>query len=608
VIERLWTALANREPLILAVDDLHWCDPSSLGMIERLLALTERVPLGVMFTLRADATGPAQELFQRVARDFPHRCTELRLGPLSAEASAHVVQRVLGGGDLAPGVGRLVYERADGNPLYLEEVARGLVESGALARGEQGWVLAAGGEPAVPPTLQATLLARLDRLSEPTRHFLQDASVVGRQFALPVAAAVLAADHAGGAAIDVEAALLEAQRAGLLEAVADPHLRRYQFRHVLMQEAAYGTLLLSRRRLLHGLVARVLREQTSEPADLPVEALAEHHALAGQWAEAQAAATAAAGRAEQAFAYREAAARWEAAWRAATARGAAVPPAERAALAEAHGDTLMALGEWDAARAAIQAALAAWMEEPPAVRREARARLHVALARLALRQVDLAAAGEALSAALPALDPGQPLLSRALALEAQVCLQSGHLDGAVAAARRALALALKLGGPLEQAEAYEALAHPSLVGVLGPKACEYTLRWVELARALGDPSRLFAALVGRAIVQFVVAGAATAAIQADAEEALTIARELRAPVLARTARGVLGVVLFLRGNWEAAAREMASGLEAGAEASPYGAFVRFWLGLLHTYRGELAVGRGWFEEGLARAHVAHAPV
>lgn len=608
IVERLWEAVSREQPQVVAVDDLHWADLSSLAVLERLLALTERAPLGLVFTLRTDAGGPAAALRERALREFPHRCLDLTLGPLGREDSTRLVRRVLGTDTLAPGVTTLIHERAAGNPLYVEEITRGLIESGALVRDGAGWALSASGEAAVPPTLQATLLARLDRLVDATRRLLQIASVAGQEWALDVVTSVLAAAGDASAAAAADASLLEAQRAGLIEAIPDPVRRRYRFRHGLLRDAAYGTLLLRRRRELHRLVAERLQAGVTDPAQAPVELLAMHYAAAEQWPEAQAAATAAARRAEAAVAYREAAAQWEGAVRAAGHRDGAVAPAERAALAEAWGQALVHLGEWQAAREAFEQGIAAWMTEPPAARREPRARLLVALAGAALRQTDTAAAGSALTAALPALDPSQPLLSTALSLEAQVYLQNGHLDSAAASARRALDLALRVGGPAEQAEAYATLAHPSLAGIIGRQACEYSQRGVALARELGDPARLLTALVARSIVEFVLVGSATAASAADAAEALKVAEGLRAPALVRTARGILGVVEFLRGDWEAAARDMTTALSVRAEEGPYSAYVRFWLGLLHTWRGELAVGRGWLEEGLARARIVHAPI
>src|SRR5581483_8231768 len=192
-IERLFVGLASEAPTILAVDDAHWSDPSSLAIQERLLLLTERVPLGLLYTLRADAEGPIWRLRELGARELPHRYTELTLAPLSREASAALARRLLGD-DVSPAVVELVLDRAEGNPLYLEEVARSLVEAGAPVSTESGWHLGEESELYLPTTLHATLLARLDRLAESTRHLLQAASVLGRQFALPVLERLVNAD------------------------------------------------------------------------------------------------------------------------------------------------------------------------------------------------------------------------------------------------------------------------------------------------------------------------------------------------------------------------------------------------------------------------------
>src|SRR5205823_8353619 len=104
-------------------------------------------------------------------------------------------------------------------------------------------------------------------------------------------------------------------------------------------------------------------------------------------------------------------------------------------------------------------------------------------------------------------------------------------------------------------------------------------------------------------------GTGDAARQADVAEALAIATALRAPRTVRLARALLGAVLYLRGDWDGAARELALGIGVRPEDSGLQAdYSRLWRGWLHTARGELSVGRGWYEEGLARTHSAHAPL
>jgi len=601
-IERLFTGLAAERPLVVALDDTHWADASSISTQERLLGLTERVPLGLLYTFRPDAEPPTWRLRERAARELPHRYTELTLGPLPREASAQLVARLLGG-ELSSAAADVVLERAEGNPLYLEEVTRSLMEAGALERTDDGWDLAEGGEAYLPTTLHATLLARLDRLAEPTRHVLQAASVLGRQFALSVLAQLVGPDT------DVETALLEAQRAGLVESLAGGAERRYQFRHGLLQEVAYDTLLLRRRRELHRAAAEALCAAAPDPSAAPVEALALHYTRAEAWPEAQAAATAAAEHAEREHAYPEAATHWEMAWRAAVAQGDAVAPRDRGALAERRGNALVLLGDFAPAQAAYETAVAAWMEEPPSARREARSRLHVRLARMALYLGDADRASAALAVAIPALGADDPLLSTALGLESQACMLRGQLHPAAVYGRRALALALRVGGPAQQEDAYAALTNPALVGELSPRERGYGQRWVALARAQGDPSQLVRALLGRAGVHISLQGTADAALQADVAEALTIGTTLRAPRTVRSARALLGGVLYLRGDWDGAARELALGIGVRPEDSGIPAdYSRLWRGWLHTARGELAVGRGWYEEGLARTQSAHAPI
>ena len=138
-IERLWAGLAARGPLVVAIDDAHWADPYSLAVLERLMTLVERVPLGLLFTLRPDVDGGGARLREQAGRQVPHRYIELMLSPLSRDASQRLVTRLLGGGELSAPAAELVLDRAEGNPLFLEEVTRSLVESGTLVRGDEGW-------------------------------------------------------------------------------------------------------------------------------------------------------------------------------------------------------------------------------------------------------------------------------------------------------------------------------------------------------------------------------------------------------------------------------------------------------------------------------------
>ena len=187
-------------------------------------------------------------------------------------------------------------------------------------------------------------------------------------------------------------------------------------------------------------------------------------------------------------------------------------------------------------------------------------------------------AAESLAVAMPGLRPEQPELSTALSLAAQVCFQQGQLASAATQARRALELALAVGGPREQCEAYAALTNPGLLGIIGEEGRTYSHQWVELARARATLPSWCARCSPRATHLF-LQGLADAAVQADAEEALALARELHAPALVRTARAHLGVTYYLRGDWQQAAAELASGVGSRPEESGIQAdLARYWLG------------------------------
>jgi class 3 adenylate cyclase len=163
---RAWVeSLAAERPVVVALEDAHWADASTRELAEELLELTDRAPVLVAVTTRQD---PASEGFRfrlRVLADYPHRTLELMLGPLSDEAAGRLLATMVPG-VLDAGARREIVERAEGNPLYLEELLRALVEGGGLVR-RRTWTLnhTAAAE-LLPPAIENLLVARVDRLPE----------------------------------------------------------------------------------------------------------------------------------------------------------------------------------------------------------------------------------------------------------------------------------------------------------------------------------------------------------------------------------------------------------------------------------------------------------
>ena len=247
-------ASAKVQPLVLAVEDLQWSDPTSLDLLRGLAERGALAPLFVLFTARPE--------FRPPWGTRSHHST-ISLSPLDREQVRHMVGELAAHHTLAKEVIEGVAERTGGVPLFVEEVTRLLLE-----RGEQG------GVQTIPPTLQQSLTARLDRLG-PAREVAQIGAVIGRDFSYALLRAV-----AGIGDDQLQTALERLAEADILLVQGLPPDSEYRFKHALIQDAAYENLLKARRQTLHRRVAESLCDalaSVSEP-----EVIAHHFAKAGQ--------------------------------------------------------------------------------------------------------------------------------------------------------------------------------------------------------------------------------------------------------------------------------------------------------------------------------------
>ena len=198
---------------------------------------------------------------------------ELALEPLSGEADRELLAALVGEGTLPAELEKRVLAEAEGNPFYLEELVRSLADAGALVREGDGWRFDHDVPVEIPASVEKVILARIDRLPDACRDVLTAASALGRRFGLPLLEGVV---DANGSVVE---ALHELQRADLVRAGRRWPQPEYRFKHALIQEAAYRTLLAERRRSLHRRAAAWLEQQY---ADNPEEVLGllAHHALA----------------------------------------------------------------------------------------------------------------------------------------------------------------------------------------------------------------------------------------------------------------------------------------------------------------------------------------
>src|SRR5580765_6586294 len=236
-VRELVRALARKLPVCLILEDLHFADEPTLELFEELLQLAEDEPVALLLAYRHDPDLRAWQLGEAARRRFRHRFRELLLEPLDASDGARLAAAAAGR-DLPDDVAAHLAERTGGNPLFLEEAARDAVERGDGA--------------AVPAAIQETLQARLDRLAPDVRDVASVASVVGRSFGLPLLERLVPLEQ-------LRPALSELQRLDLVVEERRRPTPEYRFRHGLVREAAYSSLLDQRRRDLHRIVGTTLR-------------------------------------------------------------------------------------------------------------------------------------------------------------------------------------------------------------------------------------------------------------------------------------------------------------------------------------------------------------
>jgi len=282
-VSRLLEAHARAAPLLLALDDLHWLDQASVALLEYLLPLVDRAPVMVLMIYRAERAKGCWRIHEKAAREFAHSHTEIALQLLPLDATSQLLSNLIQMEGWPADLRALILKRAEGNPLYVEEVLRVLIDRQALARDAAGQWRITGDVNLLdmPDTLQGVLMTRLDQLEEPARQTAQVASVVGRIFAFDMLTHITPEQRA-----ELQPHLVELQQ----HDIASEHSRvpelRYAFRHLLLQEVCYHTLLARTRRQYHGRIAVQLEARAAagltEAESTSAEALIAHHAYFGQ--------------------------------------------------------------------------------------------------------------------------------------------------------------------------------------------------------------------------------------------------------------------------------------------------------------------------------------
>jgi len=302
-VARLVECLAGERPLVLVCEDLHWADPSSLELLEHLMGLTDRASLLLLCVFRPNRDHGSWRLRETAARQFPHRHASLWLDSLSAAESARLVNNLLRVEDLPAQLQAHILSHAEGNPFYVEEVLRSLIDRGAIVQdeGSGDWQATQDvSSISIPDTLQGVLMARIDRLHEEGKRVLQLAAVIGRIFLYRILAAISEEER------ELDAQLVALQREEMIRERARLPELEYIFKHELTREAAYNGLLKKQRRGFHLQVAEALERLFPGRTDEQPELLAHHFTQAETWPKAFLYLTRSGHKARRAFANQEA--------------------------------------------------------------------------------------------------------------------------------------------------------------------------------------------------------------------------------------------------------------------------------------------------------------
>jgi class 3 adenylate cyclase len=204
-VQQFLLTRSQEKPVVLVWDDLHWGDPSSLGLLESLLPLTQQCPLLLILVYRPVRESRVWSFHQRIDQRLGDTQQVIELAPLSLEESSQLLDNLLDYSELPPKIRQRILSKAEGNPFYIEEVLRSLIDSGALARSPSGlsWqIITRIDDVAIPDTLQGVIMARIDRLDHQAKRVLQVASVIGRNFSYKLLAQVLGTEHQSGELFD----------------------------------------------------------------------------------------------------------------------------------------------------------------------------------------------------------------------------------------------------------------------------------------------------------------------------------------------------------------------------------------------------------------------
>ncbi|MBI5251838.1 MAG: AAA family ATPase [Desulfomonile tiedjei] len=281
----LFERIARTQSLVLVFEDLQWMDESSVLLLEHLLPLIYRTPLLMVGVSRPRMESRQAQLLERLTEAYHDRYDEIRLQPLSPPQSAKLVANLLQNEGYPSALGDKIVEKAEGNPFFIEEIIRSLIDESLLYRDSSSseWHLAAEIETMnVPRTIQGTIMARVDLLDKRLKEVVKVAAVIGRRFLYDVLLSVVQP------APELREQLAILERLGLIMEDTRTPQSAFMFNHDLAHEAIYENLDESERKTLHGRVGSAIEQLFADRPEECFALLAYHYSRAELWENAQA--------------------------------------------------------------------------------------------------------------------------------------------------------------------------------------------------------------------------------------------------------------------------------------------------------------------------------
>ncbi len=573
-ITGFWEAVGSQGPLVLVVEDLQWVDAASAALLGELLQVVDRAPLMLLCTFRPERRSLAWEFKVAAERDYPHRYHEVRLAPLSVEETEHLAHALLERLGLPTDLKRQVAQRAEGIPFYVEEVAQSLQQQGSALQTA----------PRLPDTLRGVLLARLDELPGPARRVVQAASVIGRTFSLRLLKAASGTDGELGVHLSI------LQRTDLIHEERRLPEPEFAFKHVLLQETAYNTLLQPQRRDFHRRVGEAIEQESVPSQSLPL--LVRHFVQGEVWEKAFVYAVKAGEAARGISALEDALEHYEVALRIARDHPEQVADQSRLLGAQkARGEVLSFLGRYDAAVQHFEELLA--HSPPPTVR----AQIYRGIGRLYSQKGDLRKAQTNLERALRlfkrARNPEEEI--RAYRDLAFVMERRRDYARALEYAQQALSIAEESALQTQATEVYHVLAITHLYGGDVAESIRYGEHGLRLAVRSGGQLEVVQARNDLAYILHLGKGEVNRALD-QAHEAVAMATRLGLPVPLVVSQDTLGEIMLAQGRLEDAASLYAT-IEDGVRRYALGTR---WQAVVHRGYGFVSLAREDWEEAIRR--------